>query len=560
MSDNFLISGVAAKGVDALLLRGAAASLPQQVACAALARLVSSVVFPILAALDVGIQGGRALLERVWSLLTGDVGALLAQSKKSWDAAERCLLGLIFSPSGLLSPDIVTHHFIPKSVPAGRLEPYGKLYSAQVQEKFPSTVDEVKNIILEAKQTGKKVAIVGASMSQGKQALPPEGQIVINMKKFNAIEIDPATKIAKVGAGVIWQELQREANKEGLAVQVMQASNIFSIGGSLSANCHGWDHTAGALANTVRALTIVNAEGEKIRLLPQDRLFKCVVGGYGGFGVIVEVELSLIENYLLEKRGVEMAPQHYVKYFKEQVRANKNTALHLYRLSLDPDHLFESGVAVSYVRKGTEKVTTPLVDEPEDGRRSERIALHLVRRSKWARKFAWQLLKRDMLTPSCSSRNEVMRVPIRSALNNSRVDAEWLQEYFVKGKDLEKFLKFLGTLLKENGVPLFNASVRYVKQDEHAELGYAKEGDRFAVVLFFNQSLHPDKIEQTKKWVGKVIDYLVLHEGTYYLPYQQFATQAQFRSAYPQWEKVAGKKREFDPAGLFRNGLYEEYL
>ena len=41
-----------------------------------------------------------------------------------------------------------------------------------------------------------------------------------------------------------------------------------------------------------------------------------------------------------------------------------------------------------------------------------------------------------------------------------------------------------------NDVNLFNASVRYVNETPDPLIGYAKTGDRYAVVLFFNQSLN----------------------------------------------------------------------
>ena len=65
-------------------------------------------------------------------------------------------------------------------------------------------------------------------------------------------------KVIRVGAGATWAQIQNEANHLGLAVKVMQASNVFSVGGSLSVNCHGWDHQAGSLVNTVNSIKIIN--------------------------------------------------------------------------------------------------------------------------------------------------------------------------------------------------------------------------------------------------------------------------------------------------------------
>ncbi|MCE2982417.1 MAG: class I SAM-dependent methyltransferase [Parachlamydia sp.] len=57
-----------------------------------------------------------------------------------------------------------------------------------------------------------------------------------------------------------------------------------------------------------------------------------------------------------------------------------------------------------------------------------------------------------------------------------------------------------------------------------------------------------------------VIDYLIGHEGSYYLPYQHFATLEQFQACYPNWKSVNSFKQTIDPAGLFNNGFLEDYL
>ncbi len=233
--------------------------------------------------------------------------------------------------------------------------------------------------------------------------------------------------------------------------------------------------------------------------------------------------------------------------------------MHLYRLSLDPNHLFETGIAVNYSKKDDESHVAHLVEEPKKGHLLDRIKLHIARRFKQTLKLAWELEKKEALKEKVSTRNEIMRPYINPIFNNSNIDSEWLQEYFIPGERLSIFLKFLSAILKENQVQIFNASVRYVKQDHVSDLGYAKKGDRFAVVLFFNQSLQPEKIEQTSQWIRKVIDYLMDNEGSYYLPYQHFATIEQFRACYSEWKNVIEKKKKFDPQEIFSSGFYADY-
>jgi SAM-dependent methyltransferase len=155
---------------------------------------------------------------------------------------------------------------------------------------------------------------------------------------------------------------------------------------------------------------------------------------------------------------------------------------------------------------------------------------------------------------------EHMQAPIRAMFNPARSEAEWLQEYFVPGPNLAKFLSDLGDLLMANDVSLLNASVRPVRKDNVTQLGYANASDMFAIVLCFNQKLDDDSKLVTRRWIKEANDLVLRNSGTYYLPYQPFATKEQFRTAYPNWEKVVAKKREVDPTALFASEFFTKYF
>lgn len=557
--DVYLAEKIAA-GNDWLINKGEKTPLLKPLTSIA-SRTMSITLFPLCTAVDMTVLAAKQARKAPYILLNKDSSQHQEQYRKNAEALKKYSLGLFTAPMGILSPDIVTHHFVPNNIQTFQITPYGKLYSTRAHMVYPQSIADVQLIINEAQRSGKSISILGKSMSQGKQAISnKEWNIVINTSKLNQILIDPKLKIAKVGAGVSWGELQKEANQHGLAVQVMQASNIFSIGGSISANCHGWDYKTGCLRNTLIALIIVNAEGKFLEITPDDPLFNFIVGGYGGFGIIVEATISLTNNVNLIENGIEIDPSVYVNYFNQNIRYNEDIDMHLYRLSLEPKRLFQTGIAVSYQRVSDEFVIANLVNEPERGTRIDRIKIHTLRRLPWLRKLAWNIEKKDALAEKISSRNELMRPPINPVLNNSKIDTEWLQEYFVKGEDLADFLHFLGHILQKNNVALFNASVRFVKQDLKTKLSYAQEGDRFAVVLFFNQKLSPKEIQKTKIWVRQVIDYLIAHEGSYYLPYQHFATLEQFKACYPNWKTIISCKQSIDPKNLFDNGFFADYL
>jgi len=536
-----------------------------------IARLIGAFVFPVFAAVDLVKNLALFTKLRVFSLFSAkndENRKKFAQTaQKIQKLIPKLARGILLSPASFISCDLVTRHYLEKpQAPPNTIASGGKYYSAQGIEVYPGSSDEVISFVDNAKALGKKIAIAGAHYSQSKNTLPIEADAYcLNMQKINHVEIDPNTKRARVGAGASWKDVQDAANAHGLAVKVMQASNVFSVGGSLSVNCHGWDHQAGTLAECVTSIKIVDARGKLQTLTPQEPLFSLVVGGHGLFGVIVEVELSLCDNEALVSWGKKITPDTYAEYFQKEILPNSDHRMHLYRLSLDPDNLLREGVAITYSAKTAKfpmqaQGVSKLKDEPEEGTRSDRILMHMGRSIPLARKLYWAKESRRIVGDEKQLRNEIMRPPIYAGFSNSKADAEWLQEFFIKPSEFAPFLAFLSQVLTENEVALLNASVRFVKKDDKALMGYAKDEDRFAVVLFFKQMLTSNDIDKTQKWVQKVISYLNDHGGSYYLPYQHFATSEQFQKAYPQAAGFARMKRVYDPDALFQNGFYEDYI
>ena len=93
----------------------------------------------------------------------------------------------------------------------------------------------------------------------------------------------------------------------------MQSTDIFTVGGSISVNAHGMDHRAGSVGRTIRAMRVMLAgrhESSTVSRTEDARLFHLVVGGYGLFGVILDVELDVVANVVYQsERGRPRLPR-----------------------------------------------------------------------------------------------------------------------------------------------------------------------------------------------------------------------------------------------------------
>ena len=375
----------------------------------------------------------------VSSIVTGLVTAFtsddtqdyfIGQMKKFETLFSKNFWAILASPLGLVWPKLTAFYFTPEKhdpgVSAGG--DYHRNPDADLQE--PQSVEDVQNIIRAAVRDGKKVIPKGAGMSQGKQFLPDGKEaVVMDLRRLNTIEINAKAKTATVGAGVIWSDLQQQANTHKLALKVMQASNVFSVGGSIGTNIHGWDHRTGMLSETILSMDVINAQGELQTVTPEVDLFHHITGGLGLFGTVVSVTLKLTDNERLVERAEEIPIANYHHHFQTHVLNDETKKMHLYRLSLDPSNLLGTGVAVSYEKENLmslPEVTEKLVMERPNGTRLDRILVNLVRRFPWMQNLYWntehdRLLRND--SPSMTT-NEVMKPMINAMLNSSVSESE----------------------------------------------------------------------------------------------------------------------------------------
>lgn len=427
----------------------------------------------------------------------------------------------------------------------------------------PQNADELKSILQRANNEGLKVCVRGAGFSQGKQSAPgfAERALVIDMSAFNYIRVHDDDS-ATVGAGAIWQDVQLEANKHKKALSVMQASNVFSVGGSIGSNIHGWDHHTGVLANTIKSLEVMKADGEVVTTYPGEDLFNHVVGGYGLYGIVLSAKMKLVDNELLKRTSKKVEPKDYVNHFIKHVRDDDSKRMHLYRLSLKPGKLLQEGFTDTYeVEDATPRVTKNLEFEGERGTRAERILVRFAKRFDFARDIYWRGEQASCdIDHEPMTTNDIMQPPINALLSHAESEKEWLQEYFIPGDELAGFIESLGHLLDEHDVKMLNASVRFVKQYDASPLSYAHSGDKFAVVLCFNQSMQPSKIIEARKWLREAQNLAVQSGGTYYLPYQHVSSPETFKKSYPHAEKAKAYKEQVDPQGIFNTGMYDKYL
>ena len=177
-----------------------------------------------------------------------------------------------------------------------------RLFPAHVKEIVQGQEEEALIAAVKmARDKDLKISIAGSKHSQGGHAFYKDS-VWLDMSAYNEIlALDENEKTITVQSGTTWKQIQDFINPYGLSIKVMQSSNIFTVGGSLSSNVHGRDPKYGTIIETVDSFRLLTADGtiKEVSRTENEELFPLVIGGYGLFGVILDVTLQLTDDVLI---------------------------------------------------------------------------------------------------------------------------------------------------------------------------------------------------------------------------------------------------------------------
>lgn len=431
------------------------------------------------------------------------------------------------------------------------------LYPTKVAASFaPGTVEQLQTFL---QQTTAPLSIGGGRFSMGGQ-IAAEDTVHIDMRGLNQItHLDIDRGILRVEAGIRWRDIQRQIDTHDLAIKIMQTYSDFTVGGSVSVNCHGRYIELGPLILSLRSLRVMLHDGRIVDTSPDQEasLFYAAVGGYGAVGIIVEVELDLTGNTRVERVRKKMETTEYHSYFKSQVRNNPAAVFH--NADLYPPH-YERASAVTWFETDRPVTRTERLNPGRKLYLFEKYLMWAITEmplGKWRREYIIDpLIYRQSAVHWRNFEAGYHVEELEPVLRDRRTYV--LQEYFVPVDQFLSFTRTMAEILSRHRVNVVNISVRHAHRDPGSYLTWARE-EVFAFVLYYKQRTRFNARERVAVWTRELIDAAIRHGGAYYLPYQPVATPAQFLQAYPDAEKLFAVKRQLDPNYRFRNCLWSRY-
>ncbi|UKB82667.1 FAD-binding oxidoreductase [Chryseobacterium sp. MEBOG06] len=429
--------------------------------------------------------------------------------------------------------------------------------------KVPSSKPEIENqirqILKYAKEKNLKISIAGAQHSMGGHTIYPNG-ILLNMLPYKHMELDEKTNILTIGSGALWEDAIRYLDKYGKTVSVMQAFSSFSVGGSISVNGHGWQKNLPPISSSVVSFTLMDESGKIINCSREENpeLFKLVIGGYGLFGVILDIRLKVVDNTALQYKYVRLSADHYTDYYKKFISENPNVNLVFGRLRISDKHFLEEAT-INYFEKVNEK-PLPLPLQNAKNAETKRLVFRSTVNSEYGKRLRWDLETgmNKMTKNAVYSRNELLNDHVSLIENKDPNSTDLLQEYFIPERNFNQFIKDIKPILRNSGMDLLNITIRAVNKDEDSYMNYARE-NVFGFVFLFNQKKTVKQEDAMRLLTNHLVDMAIKNEGTFYLPYRLHIGKDKMRKVYPQAESFFELKRKYDPAELFDNKFYQHY-
>jgi FAD/FMN-containing dehydrogenase len=450
--------------------------------------------------------------------------------------------------------------------PPGKIDDASRLDETRVAKIWEIPTDreaaekQLAALLQFARMNHLKVSIAGARHSMGGHVIYPDG-IVIDMLPFNHMELDGTNLVLHVQAGARWSEVIPFLNAHGLSVEVMQSNDDFSIGGSLSVNCHGWQFNRPPIDCTVQSFRLMLADGKiaKCSRTENRELFSLVLGGYGLFGIILDADLRVVPNEKYRIERLTIPASDYVKTLGENTSDTNNIAMVYGRLRVTTNDFLQEGIINIFHRLSSTNFLVTSLDQSENKTLSRAIFRGGVG-SEYGKELRWNAEKyfSSVLSGDTSERNAILYNPSAWFSDHSTNSTDILVECFVPPEQFEPLLVELRKIIPQNQADLLNVTVRDINRDDDSFLRYADKG-MISLVMLFSQTRDAQGEAKMSKLTQEIVAAALRHEGRYYLPYRLHATPEQFNEAYPQAKKFFEMKRKYDPDELFQNEFYLKY-
>lgn len=366
----------------------------------------------------------------------------------------------------------------------------------------PTTLEDLQHSIQSAASQGYAVRAIGSGYSISD--IGCTNGCLLSLKHLNRIlSIDMEKKQVRVETGITLQELNQQLALHGLALSNHPAIAEITLGGAISTAVHGTGHT-GTLSSFIREIELITADGA-VHAFSQNsnpEAFAAASVSLGSLGVIYAVTLQCEPLFYLETSCETMEIENFIENYKNLHHSND-----FLQFSWNID-------------TGVVEITT------------------------WNRLNA--AIQQTNSNAKCIPSYEALAW--YTIIENDR---DLFSEVAVPIDSLPSALKTIKPLVqkfKEAGATMFDISVRFVDQDEHAYLSPASEGPVAYIVCCITEE------DKYLAFYKEFEEALRPYNGRPHWGKVNFLDDEQALNLYgTNFQKFIEVKKQLDPEGVFSN-------
>jgi L-gulonolactone oxidase len=409
----------------------------------------------------------------------------------------------------------------------------------------PASLDELCASIDGATRSGLRVRAAGAGHSFSDIACS-DGLLVSLERLTGIVDIDRASGLVRVQAGITIRDLSRRLIAHGLALENLGDIDVQTVAGAISTATHGTGARLRNISAQVHELKLVLADGSTLECSAQQdpEAFRAARVGLGACGVIAEVTLRCVPAFTLHGVDAPAPLQQTLERFDELV--------------LDNDH-FEFFV-FPHTDTALTRTNNRTEEPPRPRRRAAAYANDVLLTNhafglicRAGRRFPRRIPQLNRLVTRLAGRSE--RVDRSAAIFASpRLVRFTEMEYALPRERAVEAVRAVMELIGRRGFAVpFPIEVRTVASDD-AFLSTAAGRDSAFVAVHMYRGM---AWEPYFRAVESIMDGL---EGRPHWGKRHFQTAATLRPLYPEWDRFQAVRARLDPDGCFANGWTDRVL
>lgn len=152
-----------------------------------------------------------------------------------------------------------------------------------------------------------------------------EGGLLIDTSRLDAVTVDADARIATIGAGARWAAVVASAAPLGLAPVTGSSTNVGVVGYLLGGGLGPLSRSHGFSSDYLVSATVVTPDGEVVEASADTNpdLLWALRGGKGGFGVVTEIRLQLVDmpslyagSLMFPEPAIEAVLRGWIDYTK----------------------------------------------------------------------------------------------------------------------------------------------------------------------------------------------------------------------------------------------------